>query len=240
MKAKDKKAFIVLGVIIFLLVGVVIFLLVGENGAEILPNGNGENAVEPTPSPPAPEKIQDAEGISYGTVKIGNQVWMSENLQTTPEYGQSWCYSDHDFNCDRYGRLYNWEAVMAGSQEPGSQGICPDGWYVPTDEDWHILESFFAISSCEAGRLNWGCYPAGGMMKTEVWGGVEESTFAVLPAGRIDREGRSGHLHTYSFFWTSSKIGDGVWRRVFLDVQSSILRTTENPEYGYSVRCIKR
>ncbi len=239
MKVKDKKVFIIFGVIILLLVGVVVFLFLSDNGREILTNGNGDDNGDLV-TPVTPEKIQDAEGNTYRTVKVGEQVWMAENLQTTPEYGKSWCYSDHDFNCDRYGRLYNWEAVMNGSQEPGSQGICPDGWYVPTDEDWHVLESFFATASCDAGRLSWGCYPAGEMMKTEVWGGSEESIFAVLPAGRIDRQERSGHLHSYSFFWTSSRIGDGVWRRGFLDGQSSILRTTENPEYGYSVRCIKR
>ncbi len=185
------------------------------------------------------EEIQDSEGYVYKTVQVGEQVWMAENLKTTPEYGQSWCYSDQEYYCERYGRFYNWEAVMAGSQEAGVQGICPDGWYVPTDQDWYTLESSFTNEACDGSRLSWGCYPAGRFMKTETWGGDENSLFAVLPAGFIDRQGRSSLLNSYSYFWTSSKVGDGVWRRGFLESQSNILRTTENPDFGYSLRCIK-
>jgi len=218
-----------------ILIGILIFLLLSRQEEEVVVE---EEAVEEIFE--FSEEIQDSEGNIYRTLQVGDQIWMAENLRTGSEYGQSWCYSGHDFYCDRYGRLYDWEAVMAGSEEPGAQGICPSGWYVPTDEDWHILESFFATGSCDASRLSWGCFPAGSLMKTDVWGGDEESMFAVLPAGYIERTGGSSNLNSYSFFWTSSKIGDSVWRRGFLDSQGSVLRNTENPEYGYSVRCIKK
>lgn len=224
--------YVVLGIVVFLLLGVLLFLLL-DTEEEVIVEPEEEVVYEFV------GEVQDIDGNTYQTVQIGEQIWMAENLRTVSEHGQSWCYSGHDFYCERYGRLYNWEAVMAGSVEPGSQGVCPDGWYVPTDYDWYVLESFFANASCESSRLSWGCAPAGEIMKSEVWSESEESLFAVLPAGYIDRRGGSSHLNSYSYFWTSSKIGDGVWRRGFLDTQRSILRTTENPEYGYSLRCIK-
>jgi len=185
------------------------------------------------------EEISDVDGNVYGTVRIGSQIWMSENLNTIPQYGESWCYNGQENYCDTYGRLYNWEAIMDGSVEAGSQGICPNGWHVPTDEEWYLLESSFATGFCSSARLDWGCYPAGVALKTSSWGGDNSSMFSVLPAGYIDREGRSSLLSSYSYFWTSSKLGDSVWRRVFLSNQDNILRSTEKPDLGYSLRCIK-
>ena len=235
MNLNKKNIIVIIGaVVIFVLLFILISLLVNQE--EPVSDDNDDEEVEVVFG----EDIVDVDGNSYRTVEVGGQVWMAENLNTVSEYGNSWCYSDQEFYCDRYGRLYSWEAAMAGELEPGSQGICPNGWYLPTDEDWYALESFFATARCDAHRLSWGCSPAGQMMKTETWGGVEDSALAVLPAGYINRQGGSSLLGSYSYFWTSTKIGDGVWRRGFLDAQSGILRTTENPEYGYSVRCIKK
>ena len=162
MKLEKKTIYIILGVVVFVLLGILLFLLLRNGEEEIVEVVEEEEVIYEYG-----EDMQDLEGNVYKTVLIGDQVWMAENLRTIPEYGQSWCYSGHDIYCERYGRLYDWEAVMNGELESGAQGICPDGWYVPTDEDWYVLESFFATSSCESSRLSWGCYPAGSLMKTE-------------------------------------------------------------------------
>ncbi len=232
MKRSQKKVLIILGVVSLVLLGVLLFLLF-SNDNELL-----DDEEEIISELEYMDEIVDVDGNVYQTVRVGEMVWMAENLKTKPTYGQSWCYSDQESMCNRFGRLYNWEAVMAGEEQPGSQGICPDGWYVPTDGDWHYLETFFS-SSCDGSRLGWGCYPAARLMKTHDWGG-QKNKFNVLPAGFVDRQGRSSLLNSYSYFWTSSSMGDGVWRRGFLDSQDNILRTTENPEYGYSVRCVKQ
>ncbi len=237
MVMKSNKVLVILFfVLVLILFGLgLIYVLLGDGGEVFQTNENGNVVGQIT----GEGEVADVDGNLYKTVKIGKQIWMAENLKTKHLVGKSWCYSDEEMHCEKYGRLYDWEAAMAGDLEAGSQGLCPDGWHLPTDEDWYLLESNFASGFCDAHRLSWGCNPVGKALKTSEWGGDGSSGFNVLPAGVIDREGRSGFLLSYAYFWTSSKLGDGVWRRAFLDSQDNILRNTENPNFGYSVRCVK-
>ncbi|MCL2101947.1 MAG: hypothetical protein FWH22_09585 [Fibromonadales bacterium] len=65
----------------------------------------------------------------YKTVKIGNQVWMAENLNH--KTGKSWCFEDDDFYCSKYGRLYDWNTAKKA---------CPVGWHLPSDSEWNELQ----------------------------------------------------------------------------------------------------
>jgi uncharacterized protein (TIGR02145 family) len=70
-------------------------------------------------------------GEVYQTVKVGNQVWLAENLRA--ETYDSWCFDDDPKNCEKYGRLYTWDAAT---------NACPRGWRLPTAEDWlELLEA---------------------------------------------------------------------------------------------------
>ncbi len=228
-----KNTVIILVVLATVLLGVVFFLIFSSQD-DVVDNGEVEKS-----EVFFGEDVTDVEGNIYSTVHVGDQVWMAQNLRTTSNFGESWCYNNEDSYCERYGRHYNWLAAMNGEEESGSRGICPSGWRVPTDGDWYDLENFFATGRCDSSRLDWGCFPSGGLMKTENWGGSDENKFAVLPAGFVDLDGSSSLLMSYAYFWTSTKIGDSVWRRGFLNSQENVLRNTTNPEYGYSVRCIK-
>lgn len=71
------------------------------------------------------------DGKSYKTLKAGNQIWMTENLSFKTANG-SWCYENKTENCNKYGRLYNWETAKKA---------CPKGWHLPSNEEWKILSA---------------------------------------------------------------------------------------------------
>lgn len=68
------------------------------------------------------------DGNKYQAAKIGDYIWMGENLRYKMK--DTWCYDHKELNCDGYGRLYEWdEAIRA----------CPDGWHLPSNEEWNSL-----------------------------------------------------------------------------------------------------
>jgi uncharacterized protein (TIGR02145 family) len=71
------------------------------------------------------------DGKIYKTVKIGNQVWMAENLAYKTQKG-SWAYNNDENNAKIYGYLYEWEAA---------NNACPPGWHLPTKAEWETLIS---------------------------------------------------------------------------------------------------
>lgn len=87
--------------------------------------------------------VTDIDSNTYPALQIGEQVWMGSNLLTThgPDGSplESYCYEDLEENCQVYGRLYTMAAALGGQQGEGAQGICPDGWHVPSMDEWKVL-----------------------------------------------------------------------------------------------------
>lgn len=90
------------------------------------------------------------DGIVYKTVKLSDQWWMAENLKfgvlrnsKTPQYDnliiEKYAYNNDPENIDKYGGLYQWDEAMDYSTEEGSQGICPPGWHIPSNEEWQNI-----------------------------------------------------------------------------------------------------
>jgi len=115
--------------------------------------------------------IDPRDGHKYKWVKIGNQIWMAENLAYMPwvnpprkqEYG-IWVYDYEGFdlieaksteNYQKYGCLYDWPTAMGlgpeylekewGGDSENHQGLCPPGWRIPSDQDWMSLESYLGM-----------------------------------------------------------------------------------------------
>ncbi|MCX6283926.1 MAG: hypothetical protein NTW31_06815, partial [Bacteroidetes bacterium] len=131
------------------------------------------------------------DGKIYGTVLIGNQCWMKENLNYGTRINSSiessdngipekYCYNDNESNCNIYGGYYRWQEVMQYSHTPGAKGLCPEGWHIPAREDWGKMEEFLG-----------GFQVAGGKLKesgTTHWaspnvGATNSSGFTALPGG---------------------------------------------------------
>ena len=97
--------------------------------------------------------MTDDEGHTYGTVQIGGQCWLAENINigtmlaagttepnTADNIIEKWCYNNDANNCSIYGGLYNWNEATRGSQVSGARGICAAGWHIPTDAEYNTLE----------------------------------------------------------------------------------------------------
>lgn len=74
------------------------------------------------------------DGNHYSTIKLGGNIWLTENLKYILPNGNSYCYEDNPINCDIYGRLYQWNDVKKA---------CPEGWRLPTIAEWRQLGNSF-------------------------------------------------------------------------------------------------
>lgn len=203
----------------------------------------------------------ERDGQIYQTVNIGEQVWMQENLNigemverdetealgTSCDEIQKFCYEDNELNCDAFGGLYQWEQVMCGDNREGSQGICPDGWYVPTDDDWKALETYLGMRERDVESTGWRDYGSGdtgNSLRDNVdWNGSNASGFTALPVGFIRDSGSFAGLTRDAYFWTSSSFGQKAWYRALQsDYVSGVRRSNADADslVGYSVRCIQK
>jgi len=177
---------------------------------------------------------------------------MAENLNYRTSEG-SFCYDKNETNCTKYGRLYKWETAMKGASSTNKtisrvQGICPNGWHLPSDKEWQTMEMYLGMDKEDANDL--GSYTRGYDEGAKIkqkgddrWSRFQSRTnqsgFSALPAGENYYSNSSG-MGDFANFWTSTRIEHkGIfWRRLcYLD--NYIYRGTQNTLYSYSVRCVK-
>jgi len=208
------------------------------------------------------------DGKIYNTVQIGSQCWMKENLnvgnkingtaeQSNNSQIEKYCYNNNDLNCTTYGGLYQWaEAIdyYNGASNSTSwsvapniniQGICPDGWHIPSDYELYIMENFIDPSINNPNSIGWRGTDAGTKMKanSSLWNtntGSNTSGFTALPAGYRISDGSFADVGNYIVVWSASENGPTYgWRRVLGAVNSSSSRYHLSPKVdGGSVRCI--
>jgi uncharacterized protein (TIGR02145 family) len=136
--------------------------------------------------------------------------------------------------------------------------LCPAGWRIPTDAEWHALEEHLTAegNTCDSTRSHlgepWGCDSAGGALKesgTELWNTPNEcgletcnsSGFSALPGNYSLSFGPSDPVGSVAVFWTSKENNPGyAWRYLVENDKSEVNRSTVGKGYGISVRCIKK
>ena len=177
------------------------------------------------------------------TVVIGNQEWMKTNSVVG-----GYCYNNDPANCTVMGALYTWQQAMAGDTTEGAQGICPDGWHIPTLDE---AQTLFAIlggrdvvgpKMKSAGKWEFAratCTPAAN----------NSSGFSAIPAGtRYSTGTYTGNTIT-TMWWTSTKVegtAPGYEAAYYFGVRygstdGKMGQLYVNPvrAQGISVRCIK-
>lgn len=185
------------------------------------------------------------DGKEYKTVLIENHWWMAENLNIgtridagalQTDFGgiQKYCYQNQEAYCDTFGGIYQWDEAM--NQNPNdNQGICPDGWHVPTDENWMELE--YAAGMNEDVLNYKSCRGQEGGIFLQEEGG---SGFNVKLGGGTDYYGDPIDLGKLAYFWTSSETNDELaTERAFQKDYSCIGRYSNLfKSEGISLRCV--
>jgi len=208
--------------------------------------------------------VTDIDGYVYKTVKIGDQWWMAENLRVTryrnddtiPNVTNSlawfelssgaYCNYDNDTTyVATYGRLYNWYAV------DDSRNIAPEGWHVPSDEEWKELEMYLGMSRSEADRAASNDprgTDEGGKLKeagTTHWqspntGATNSSGFTALPGGNRGIAFGFFYMGFNAIFWTSTQYdSDRAWIRSLQSKISTVYNWHEQKYNGFSIRCVR-
>lgn len=191
------------------------------------------------------EMTDPRDGMVYKTTTIGGQVWMAENLNYFDIEGASssikndWCYWDKPENCESAGRLYTWKVA---------QRICPEGWRLPTNEDWTAL-----LTAVGADTLNPIAWTGVNVLKSvSGWenngGGTDDYGFTALPAGKAffnnSQSGFTNHGCS-SYMWSSTEPepgagADSLAFSVELNCSNELAIVNTVKKYsGLSVRCVK-
>jgi uncharacterized protein (TIGR02145 family) len=212
------------------------------------------------------KRVKDIDGNVYRTVKIGNQIWIAENLKTihysdgryihnvadSADWNSlntgAYCFYANDSisNRDINGALYNWYAVQVGK-------LCPAGWHVPSHKEWDdyanylknngfgYLENRDEIGKSIATKINWVYWQKPGTPGNNQ--GINNSSgFSACPSGYRYNYGKFNDMNLYGTWWSSteseySKLN--AWSRGVYYKEGTINRSTNNKNCGFSIRCLK-
>ncbi len=214
----------------------------------------------PTLSNPTTGSFTDSrDSTVYSWVRIGNQVWMAENLKylpsvlvpdtgskTTPFYyvydynGTIIADAKAKANYTTYGVLYNWYAAMNGAKSsytnPSNvQGVCPKGWHLPSDPEWTELTDYLGGDSIVGGKLK----------DTTLWespntGATNETGFSALPGGCRTDLGIFSNIDSDGYWWSTTEfVYNLVWGRTLYYASSHVSTSIDNMKYSFSVRCVR-
>jgi uncharacterized protein (TIGR02145 family) len=192
----------------------------------------------------------ERDGQVYNWVKIDGKIWMAENLnygnmlcsadpgadrcdENASDDGlgniEKYCYDNLETNCDAHGAFYDWDEAMDYSTASGVQGICPDGWHIPSKTEIESLVSFVGANS-------------GNKLKaiSPDWNGSDVYGFKILPTGTHRSYGPFDGISNIAYIWSSTLNGSGYsWRLELssgIDLVNWLYTSVDNTS---SLRCLK-
>ena len=199
------------------------------------------------------ELVDDRDGQTYKTVKIGDQWWMAENLNY--ETHASYCYNDSAEYCEKYGRLYTWVVAMdstgtwttngkgCGYYEVCSptypvRGVCPRGWHLPNKTEWEIL--FNAAGGKDIAGKNLKSTSGWNVYRGKTCNGTDAFGFSALLAAYRYRIGDYYREDYDALFWSSTESDSyGAYNVALNYGADDALLNDNNRGHIFSVRCIQ-
>lgn len=187
--------------------------------------------------------VYDArDGQVYRSVKIGNQVWMAENLNYRNATGAKdtvgVCYNNRADSCTKYGRLYTWAVVMNGARSSttspsGEQGLCPTGWHVPSNAEWATMQTYVEPTNTTDGTK---------LKSTSGWlnfgNGMDIYGFCALPGGYFGGTSFFS-VGSYGLWWSATEDdASHAWSRYMGYVNAEVHRTSYVKTNGFALRCL--
>jgi len=228
---------------------------------------NAQNNTDQSTTPNIGSFSDPRDGKNYYWVKIGEQIWMTENLQYLPSVVGSAtgsvtdpCYYVYNYNgtdvpaakaspyYEYYGVLYNWPAAVV---------VCPSGWHLPSDQEWTQMENYLANNGYNYDGTTGGrgtkialtLVYSNAWNKSDQMGSVgntdypefrNKSKFSAFPSGARANNATFFGDGSQCFWWTSTE-GNSIisWNRNVKNNSTMVLRTGISKSFGFSVRCVK-
>ncbi len=258
------KKIIILSVFILLSI---IFIQCNDDDDQTLQTEETEQVEEPTePENNTPITVTDVDGNLYNTIKIGNQVWMLENLKTTKyndgtpiveftfeEFGSNWGSLNNEIGHYRWADTSDLNNVVDEELTFDAYGamynhfaiesgkLAPEGWRIPTKADFKTLENFITTDG-HAGneatvlKTKTGWFQSSGN-GTDVYG------FKAVPNGYVSTVGTATLANGVCTWATSELTGVIVGSQTRTSIQlfdsGSILYSENAIQIGAGIRCIK-
>ncbi|MCL2220127.1 MAG: fibrobacter succinogenes major paralogous domain-containing protein [Chitinispirillia bacterium] len=198
------------------------------------------------------------DGKKYRTVRIGNLTWMAQNLNF--KTGNSWCYEDNESNCQKYGRLYDWNTAMSA---------CPAGWRLPGNAEWNDLTksaggqrekdidgSYYWSGAGKKlkSKTGWSDFSCDKELKEVLnrsgedcvlgkmssGNGTDNFGFSALPGGLRLTDGSFHGAGGIGLWWSATEYGSGYayLRNMYSDV-GYVFENYYVKGYGFSALCVQ-
>ncbi len=165
------------------------------------------------------------DGKIYNAINIEGQIWIAENVNY--ETNGSYCYEEEYGNCQKYGRLYTWDAA---------QSACPDDFRLPTLDEWKILIRNVGGQDLAGYSLK----SSGGWHDDYTGNGSNAFGFKALPGGFRNSEGEYFDLSDYASFWSASEADSQNGYYVSISYEDALAELDKSDKhYAQSVRCVK-